>query len=106
VESWATQGPVYQRMFKLIHCRKIGGTPEMVPLGATMESAHRGGEAENPNTLAEVLGQIETAAESERDYPSLLRDMHGALQAMSEANWAAIRRELMSLIQEEVPDTR
>jgi len=105
IESWATRGPQYQRMLKLIPCRKVGAVPDMVPLGATVESGERGGEAENADALAEILEQIEAQAEGQRDYPALLRDMQGALQAMEGRNWPAIRRELLTLIAEEIPDT-
>lgn len=106
IESWATRGPAYQRMLKLITCRKVGGTPEMVPLGATLEAGQRSGETENPDTLAEVLEQINPAAGELGDYPALLRDLQGALQAMNGRNWQNIRSELMALIAEEIPDTR
>jgi hypothetical protein len=82
VESWATRGPAYARMRHLVPCRNHGVPMQVVPLGASAASGEGGDQAEAPEVIAAMLDQIQSAADAQRDYPAVLRDMKDALQAM------------------------
>jgi hypothetical protein len=91
VGSWATRGPAYQRMLKLVPCRHVGVPARPVALGTTAESGEASPVVENPETLGDLLDQIEARADAQRDYPALLRDLREALRVMNAKNWEAVR---------------
>lgn len=102
VASWAAGGPAYRRMFAIVEARKGALRKAAVPLGTTTQGGG-GEEPENPQTLAAVLEVIQSGKLDQADYPHLLQEILNALLAMNPRNWDTIRKELVPLLREDVP---
>ncbi|HOC73721.1 MAG TPA: hypothetical protein PKL54_12955 [Candidatus Hydrogenedentes bacterium] len=103
VDGWAKRGPAYKRMFGLVKCRKTSLRKGTVPLGVALQSGGVADEGENPETLEAVFGQIKDGSLDQRSYPAVLREILGALVKMDAKNWQVIQKELVTMIEEEVP---
>ena len=102
VDSWETRGSDYRQMFRLVKCRKTALRKGTVPLGTAIQWGGTQTEAENPETLGEVLEEVRAGTLDQRDYPAFLKDVLSALREMDENNWQAIRGELVTDVGEEV----
>jgi hypothetical protein len=100
VEKWTSRGKDYQRLYRFVEWRKKVGRKIMVPLGDSVQSGEPNDMAENPVTLEAVADRI--AAADSRDYPTILREILEALKEQNPENWAAVRKELVEMIGEEV----
>ncbi len=103
VESWATRGADYRRMFSLVKCRKTALCKGSVPLGTSLQSGGIADKGENPDTIQAVLDRIQEGSIGQLDYPKVLQDILDALVEMNAKNWPKIRTELVEIIREEVP---
>lgn len=101
VKKWSSQGPDYRRMLRCIEWRKAVGRKLKVRLDGSVQSGEPGKVAENPQTIGEVLSKITQDGGDSRE--NLLREVLGALENQNGGNWQSIRKELVGLIKEEVP---
>jgi hypothetical protein len=100
VEGWSARGTDYLRMARWIEWRKVSGRRIKLRLEDSVQSGEPNDGAENPETVAAVLGAIEIG--DNRDYPAVLRQVLEALRAQNEKNWPGVRDELVEMIREEV----
>jgi hypothetical protein len=101
VRKWSLRGVEYHRMARLIGWRKRTGGRIRVRLEDSVQSGEPNDEAENPVPVGAVLESIATA--DTRDYPAILRQVIEKLEAQNPSNWRRVRRELIEMIKEEVP---
>jgi hypothetical protein len=102
VDQWAKRGKDYQLMLRYMEWRKRSSRHLMVELTPSLQSGESGDQAENPETMADVLTEINVAANSQ-DYPALLADLLQALERQNAGNWKAVREELIAIIKEDLP---
>lgn len=100
VEQWAARGREYQLMRRYMKWRKRSSRHLKVGLNPSLQSGDAGNQAENPDTLADVLTEIKAA--DNKDYPSLLADVLQALERQNAGNWMKVRQELVEMIKEDV----
>ena len=101
VDKWKNGGPDQQRMFGLVEWRKAVGRKLVDPLPASLQSAEAIDGAENPVTIDAVLTKVMQDEPDSRE--ELLRQIFGALATQNPENCDRVRKELMGLIDEEVP---
>jgi hypothetical protein len=100
VDQWAGRGREYQLMLRYMEWRKRSSRHLKVSLNPSLQSGESGGQAENPETMAEVLTEIKAA--EHQDYPALLADILQALERQNAGNWLKVREELVELIREDL----
>lgn len=103
IDSWKSRGPEYKRMYRIVEARKNAGRHGKIRLNESLQSASVQDEAENPDTMQDVLDKLHADNLDQRSFPSLLQDILNALLDMNDTNWRAIRDELVPAIREEVP---
>jgi hypothetical protein len=102
VDGWKTRGRDYQRMFRLVEWRKATGRKIRVRLEDSLQSGD-GSDAENPETLGDVLAKMREQGPDDMAYDDILRQVWQALQEQNADNWDAVRRELVDILREELP---
>ena len=101
VETWPARGADYKRLYRMIEWRKKSGRRIKVRLDDSLLGTDVG-EAENPQTIRDVLDSMRDKTETEsRD--DLLRDILQALVSQNAGNWEAVRAELIEILKEEIP---
>lgn len=100
VEQWKSRGKEYKLMLRYMEWRKRSSRHLKVELNPSLQSGNAGDQTENPDTLADVLTEVE-AAES-KNYPALLADVLEALERQNTGNWIKVRQELVEMIKEDV----
>lgn len=103
VEKWPSRGKEYQKMTRAVEWRKSVGRRRIVPLGDAMQSGDGGDTPANPETMKATLDRLRDNQVDTRDYPALLGDILAALEALDAENWPAVRKELIGIIKEELP---
>ena len=99
VDQWASRGRDYQLMRRYLEWRKRSSRHLTVELNPSLQSGEAGDRPENPETLAEVLTEIQAA--DGQSYPELLADVLQALERQNAGNWMKVRQELVELIKED-----
>ena len=102
VNQWAKRGKDYQLMVRYMEWRKRSSRHLKVELNPSLQSGESGDQAENPETMADVLTELDAAANSQ-DYPALLADLLQALERQNAGNWKSVREELITIIKEDLP---
>jgi hypothetical protein len=102
VDQWAKRGKDYQLMVRYMEWRKRSSRHLKVELTPSLQSGESGDQPENPETMADVLTEIDAAADSQ-DYPALLADLLQALERQNAGNWKSVRDELLTIIKEDLP---
>ena len=100
VDQWAGRGREYKLMLRYLEWRKRSSRHLKVELNPSLQSGESGDQTENPETMADVLTEIEVA--KNQDYPALLAEVLQALQRQNSGNWTAVRQELVEMIKDEV----
>jgi hypothetical protein len=100
VDQWAGRGREYKLMLRYLEWRKRSSRHLKVELNPSLQSGESDDQAENPETMADVLTEIEVA--KNQDYPALLAEVLQALQRQNSGNWTAVRQELVEMIKDEV----
>jgi hypothetical protein len=102
VDQWEKRGKDYQLMLRYMEWRKRSSRHLKVELTPSLQSGESGDQPENPETMADVLTEIDAAADS-KDYPALLADLLQALERQNAGNWKSVRDELLTIIKEDLP---
>ena len=101
VNSWPSRGQQYNRMYKMI-CSVKKLKTKIVSLPGSIQHGGSRNENENPEILHEILQKIKQSSNSSA-YPHILQEVFDAILNMNKDNWSAIRKELLPLLQEELP---
>ncbi len=101
VSQWAKRGRDYQLMCRYMEWRKRSARHLKVDLNPSLQTGESDGQPENPDTMGDVLTEIQAAAASE-SYPTLLADVLQALERQNTGNWQGVRAELVSIIKAEL----
>ena len=102
VDQWAERGKDYQLMLRYMEWRKRSSRQLKVELTPSLQSGESGDQSENPETMGDVLTEIDASANSQ-DYPALLADLLQALERQNAGNWKSVRDELLTIIKEDLP---
>jgi hypothetical protein len=100
VDRWAQMGPDYVRMLRMMDWRKASERKMVVRLGESLLSGATDA-AENPETLEAVLATMKQRGSG--DHPDVLRVVLQALKEQNAENWVAVRKELVEILEEEIP---
>ena len=101
VDQWSKRGKDYQLMLRYMEWRKRSSRHLKVDLNPSLQSGESGDQPENPETLGDVLTEIEAAGG--QSYPALLADLLQALERQNTGNWKTVRDELVTIIKEDLP---
>jgi hypothetical protein len=101
LERWETRDKNYQQMLRWIQWRKAVGRKIKLRLPDPKDSGSADETGVNPDVLHEVVEAV--GESSSQNYPSLLREILGVLVAQNAKNWDSARRDLVTLIKEELP---
>ena len=101
VDQWAGRGKDYQLMIRYMDWRKRSSRHLKVDLNPSLQTGESDGQPENPDTMGDVLTEIQAASDS-ASYPTLLSDVLQALERQNAGNWMAVRNELVEMIKAEV----
>lgn len=101
VETWLSRGPDYRRMYRMADWRKKVGRKIKVRLDDSLLGTEIEDQAENPETMREVLAAMrdKTDAKSQDD---LLRDILQAMARQNAQNWSSIQAEVIGLLKQEL----
>jgi hypothetical protein len=103
VAAWPSRGTEHKRMYRVIEWRKKVGRKIKVRLDDSLLGTEVEGQAENPETAADVLAAMrDKTDEMSRD--DLLRDILQALCRQNADNWESVRDELIEILKAEVPE--
>lgn len=100
VEQWGARGKEYQLMLRYMEWRKRSARHLKVELNPSLQSGEAGDRPENPETMADVLTEIQAA--DNKDYPAMFAEVLEALERQNSGNWMKVRQELVEMIKEDV----
>jgi len=103
VDKWREMGPEYKRMFRMVEWRKKIGRKIKVRIEDSLLSGEPNDQAENPETIRDVLTRIEDQEVDNRDYPDILRQILGVMSTQNPGNWLAVNNEVIGILSEELP---
>lgn len=103
VENWRVLGPEYKLMFRIVEWRKKIGRKIMVRMPDSILGLANKKESENPQTISDLNQANRDRITESKDHSELLRDILVALAEQNPQNWQSIRKELVEIITEEVP---
>jgi hypothetical protein len=98
--KWSERGKDYLPLVRWIEWRKAVGRKIKLRLEESVQSGEPNDTPENPETISEVIDTISAA--DNKDYPAILLQIMEALKAQNAKNWAAVRGELVQMIEDEV----
>jgi hypothetical protein len=101
VDSWLARGPDYRRMHRMVEWRKKSLRKIKVRLDDSLLGTEIDGQAENPETIRDVLAAIRDGDDA-RSHDDLLRDILQAIINQNPGNWQSIRAELVEILEGEV----
>ena len=103
VKRWPRKGPDYMRMFRMVDWRKKTARQMNIRLEDSLLSGEPSDEAENPQTIHDVLTRMKEESIDNRDYPAILRQILEAMIEQNATNWPKVREEVIGIITEEIP---
>lgn len=101
VDSWLVRGPDYRRMHRMVEWRKKSLRKIKVRLDDSLLGTEVDGQAENPETIRDVLAAIRDGDDA-RSHDDLLRDILQAIINQNPGNWQSVRAELVEILEGEV----
>jgi len=101
VSHWMKRGKDYQLMCRYMDWRKRSSRHLKVDLNPSLQTGESEGQPENPDTMGDVLTEIQAAADN-KSYPALLSDILQALERQNAGNWQSVRAELIEIIKAEL----
>jgi hypothetical protein len=101
VGLWRGRGPDYQRMYRMVEWRKKSLRRIKVRLDDSLLGTEIDGQAENPETIRDVLAAIRDGDDA-RSQDDLLRDILQAIADQNADNWQSVQAELIEILEEEV----
>ena len=103
VAAWPSRGADYKRLYRMVEWRKKTARKIKVRLDDSLLGTEVEGQAENPETAADVLAAMRDKTD-EKSRDDLLRDILQALCSQNADNWESVRDELIEILKAEVPE--
>ncbi|MBT5608606.1 MAG: hypothetical protein HOJ57_21900 [Lentisphaerae bacterium] len=101
VGSWLARGPDYRRMYRMVEWRKKSLRKIKVRLDDSLLGTEIDGQAENPETIRDVLEAMRDRNDM-KSHDDLLRDILQAIADQNADNWQSVQAELIEILEEEV----
>ena len=101
VGSWRSRGADYRRMFRMVEWRKKSLRKIKVRLDDSLLGTEIDGQAENPETIRDVLEAMRDRNDM-KSHDDLLRDILQAIADQNADNWQSVQAELIEILEEEV----
>ncbi len=103
IAKWSMMGPDYKRIINLVAWRKKAGRKIIVRLPDSVLGTAKKNQPENPVIIKDIDQSNKDRAANEKDHSELLREILIALAEQNPQNWQNIRKELVEIITDEIP---